>query len=127
MAYQLNDRNGEPLRKGFYWDDALKQPVLFKGEYDDSNHAIIRSHAETLALDSNHVREHLCRFKDANKYTLDQLVIVGWMIDELSNLEEIDEVPPTNIFIGPQQGDHSPFGKHPWKRDGGYVHPDKRY
>ena len=91
MTYEFIDRNKETLREGFYWDDSLKQPIYFTGEYDPRNHALVESYeGEILTVDSNHSIEHLCRFQDPNKYTMNQLNIIGWMIDKLSKLEEIN-------------------------------------
>ena len=94
---------------------------------------------ETLS-EKEIIRDFL-RLDNLEPYSESKKGVLNWAkrkdIEEASKrvnatIEEIEKAqgerkPSTHLFMGPEQGDHGPFGKHPNLKDSGYVHPDKKY
>jgi len=124
--YALRDIEGNVLTSGnFYWSDIKRNITRFTGKYNKDNHALFESPDGSFIIDSNTARTTLHPIHNPQDYLEKKLKVEGWMKQELElKLEE--DLEPEHLFMGPQQ-DHGLFEKHPWKRDGGYIHPDKRY
>ena len=118
---EFTDKNDDTLMLGFYAIGGIGIPMEFTGEYENEKAKFRGLNGDEHLLDQERARQYVF-IQDPKKYAT-ELSLAGKLLEERA-LELVEKilVEPSLYEIG-----HGPFGKHPYLKDGGYVHPHKKH